>query len=44
MGDGKVPFDHVGFKERTQRYPFPHRGAAENLAMNQGVPAAEVSV
>ncbi len=37
MGDGKVPFSHVGFDNRVKQYPFSYRAAAENLAMNYGV-------
>jgi uncharacterized protein YkwD len=36
MGVGKVPFSHVGFKQRVKKYPFSNRGAAENLAMSKG--------
>ncbi|GAB5362477.1 hypothetical protein AAMO2058_000800100 [Amorphochlora amoebiformis] len=43
MGDGKVPFSHVGFKERVKQYPMAHRAAAENLAMNAGIPEPEVA-
>jgi len=43
MGDGKVPFSHQGFKERVQKYPFRHSAAAENLAMNGGIPEAQVA-
>mmetsp|Transcript_30658 Transcript_30658/g.51885 ORF Transcript_30658/g.51885 Transcript_30658/m.51885 type:complete len:602 (+) Transcript_30658:47-1852(+) len=43
MGDGKVPFSHTGFKERVQKYPFPHMAAAENLAMNGGIPESQVA-
>ncbi len=37
MGDGKVPFGHQGFNERVKQYPFSVRGAAENVAMSQGM-------
>mmetsp|Transcript_2073 Transcript_2073/g.4752 ORF Transcript_2073/g.4752 Transcript_2073/m.4752 type:complete len:557 (-) Transcript_2073:252-1922(-) len=43
MGDGKVPFSHTGFKERVAQYPFHHYAAAENLAMNAGIPEAQVA-
>uniref|UniRef100_A0A7S4DV39 SCP domain-containing protein n=1 Tax=Lotharella globosa TaxID=91324 RepID=A0A7S4DV39_9EUKA len=43
MGDGKVPFSHVGFKERVAKYPMRHSAAAENLAMNGGIPEAQVA-
>ena len=43
MGDGKVGFSHVGFKKRVQQYPMSHRAAAENLAMNSGVPESQVA-
>mmetsp|Transcript_423 Transcript_423/g.778 ORF Transcript_423/g.778 Transcript_423/m.778 type:complete len:157 (-) Transcript_423:38-508(-) len=32
MAQKKVPFGHSGFKKRVNAYPFPHLGAAENVA------------
>jgi uncharacterized protein YkwD len=43
MGEGRAPFDHVGFDKRVRQYPFPVQSAAENLAMNYGVPQPEVA-
>lgn len=43
MGEGKVSFSHVGFDKRVKAYPFAHRTAAENLAMNWGVPESQVA-
>jgi uncharacterized protein YkwD len=43
MAHGRVPFSHQGFAERVARFPFPHRFAAENLAMNRGVPHEAVA-
>jgi hypothetical protein len=37
MGEGRMPFAHDGFSERVQKYPFPSRSAAENLAMSGGL-------
>ncbi len=45
MGDYKAPFSHDGFDARVKAYPFPSRGAAENLAMSGGLPnPAKVAV
>lgn len=35
MAEGKVPFGHAGFAQRVARFPFPARGAAENVYMIQ---------
>ncbi len=39
MANGQVPFGHAGFQERVQMIgkQIPLRGAAENVAYNQGV-------
>ena len=36
MASGTAPFSHDGFNQRVNRYPMPHRGAAENLALTSG--------
>lgn len=38
MANGKVPFSHDGFNQRVQAIAktVPYRGAAENVAYNQG--------
>eukprot|EP01112_Ceratiomyxa_fruticulosa_P011592 TRINITY_DN3156_c0_g3_i2.p1 TRINITY_DN3156_c0_g3~~TRINITY_DN3156_c0_g3_i2.p1 ORF type:complete len:395 (-),score=77.37 TRINITY_DN3156_c0_g3_i2:140-1324(-) len=36
MAEGVVPFGHQGFDKRVASYPFSHRSAAENVAMNRG--------
>lgn len=32
MAEKKVAFGHDGFNDRAKRYPFPSRGAGENVA------------
>ena len=37
IASGTAPFSHDGFNQRANRYPMPHRGAAENnLASTSG--------
>lgn len=36
MASGTAPFSHDGVNQRVNRYPMPHRGAAENLALTSG--------
>ncbi len=36
MAKGKVPFSHVGFKQRVNDITIGYSGAAENVASNQG--------
>jgi len=43
MGDEGAPFSHDGFNDRVSQFPFPVSGAAENLFMTAGVPAAAVA-
>ncbi len=37
MGDGRVPFSHVGADKRFASYPMAKRACAENLAMSHGL-------
>jgi len=37
MASGAAPFNHDGFDARVAAFRFSHRGAAENLAWNQGI-------
>ncbi|MEH1944720.1 MAG: CAP domain-containing protein [Nostoc sp.] len=36
MANGTVPFGHTGFSERVRAIGISYRGAAENVAYNQG--------
>jgi uncharacterized protein YkwD len=36
MASGQVPFGHTGFSQRVQATGISYRGAAENVAYNQG--------
>jgi uncharacterized protein YkwD len=36
MANGQVPFGHSGFSQRVQATGISYRGAAENVAYNQG--------
>eukprot|EP01132_Coremiostelium_polycephalum_P003138 gene3138-3923_t len=36
MGTGVVAFGHDGFQNRIRRYPFQHRGTAENVSYRYG--------
>jgi len=46
MAKGKVPFSHLGFKQRVKTISIGYFGAGENLAFNQGYsdPASEAVV
>ena len=43
MGDGKVPFGHQGFQNRTSRFPIVKRSAGENVAYISGIPTNQIA-
>jgi uncharacterized protein YkwD len=46
MAKGRVPFSHIGFKQRVNSIPISYLGAAENVAENKGYddPASEAVI